>query len=584
MKESLPGSGPRGPITDGYGLGNGGPCAGRSAGSFFSLALKILLPVLILAAVIGWRLHVNSVAAKTLQQTGGGGGRGGGAGAGRGPVSVGTASAVVRDIVHTFSTTANIESPQTVKISPRVAEQILTISVREGDTVRSGQVLARLDDTQLAAAVRKEQALLAEGQAKLLQAEVTQSSVLTPVQTLIRQNRAALASSRINLSQVTRSYAQQVAAADAAVADAQSRVASAQAAIANSEAGLQSAQANQQNDNTQLARANSLFSQGAVAKQDVETASTTASVQTANVGVAQAQIKVAQAGLQSAQAQLKSAQEQDAITRAKGPSDIEAARSTLVQAQSQLRNANANTVQSAAYQATLAGLRADVLSTRADLATAQAQLAETVIRSPIDGFVSSRLADPGTLASPGTPIMNLQALRTVWVNIPIPQEQIAHVAVGQQAAVTMDSVPGRGFTGRVFEIDPSADPSSRNFTVRLSLANPASLLKPGMYAQVSLVTEHVRGATVVPLEAVQKDADGAFVWTLAADSTVHRQVIVAGASDDNGIAVLSGVRPGEKVVTANAATLKDGATVTVGGIGGPGGAGGKKGGHRRRPQ
>ena len=582
MKESLPGSDPRGPITDGYGRSEV-QRPGRSAGSILSLGLKILLSVLILAAVIGWRLHANSVAAKALQQTGGGGG-GRGAGAARGPVTVGTASATVRDIVHTFATTANIESPETVKISPRVAEQILTISVKEGDTVRQGQVLARLDDTQLAAAVRKEQALLAEGQAKLLQAEVTQSSVLTPVQTLIRQNRAALTASRINLSQVTRSYAQQVAAADAAVADAQSKVASAQAAIANAQAGLQSAQANQQNDNTQLARENSLFSQGAVAKQDVETASTTASVQTANVGVAQAQVRVAQAGLQSALSELKSAQEQDAITRAKGPSDIEAARSTLVQAQSQLKNASANTVQTAAYQATLAGLRADVLSTRADLATAQAQLAETIIRSPIDGFVSSRLADPGTLASPGTPIMNLQGLRTVWVNIPIPQEQIAQVAVGQQAAVTVDSVPGHPFTGRVFEIDPSADPSSRDFTVRLSLPNPDALLKPGMYAQVSLMTQHVRGATVVPLEAVQKDADGSFVWTLAADSTVHRQAVTTGASDDNGVAILSGVSPGEKVVTVNASTLKDGATVVVGGLGGPGGAGGKKGGHHRRPQ
>ena len=534
---------------------------------------------MILAGVIGWRLHANSIAAKALQQ-GGGGGKGGGAG--RGPVSVGTAPAVVRDIVHTFATTANIESPETVKISPRVAEQILTITVKEGDPVRQGEVLARLDDTQLAAAVRKEQALLAEGQAKLLQAEVTQTSVLTPVETLIRQNRAGVASARANFTQVRQSYAQQVAAADAAVADAQGRVASAQAAIANAQAGLQSAQANQENDNTALTRETSLFNQGAVAKQDVDNARTVASVQNANVGVAQAQIKVAQAGLQSALSQLKSAQEQDTITRAKGPSDIEAARSTFVQAQSQLKNANANTAQRAAYQATLAGLRADVLSTRADLATAQAQLAETIIRSPINGFVSSRLADPGTLASPGTPIFNLQALSTVWVNIPIPQEQIAQVAVGQQAAVTVDTLPGRRFTGRVFEIDPSADPSSRDFTVRLSLPNPSAQLKPGMFARVTLVTQHVRGATVVPLEAIQKDDQGSFVWTLAADSTVHRQPVVTGASDDNGVAVVSGLQPGQKVVTVNGARLKDGAAVVLGSVGGAAGAGGKAGGHHRR--
>ena len=317
-----------------------------------------------------------------------------------------------------------------------------------------------------------------------------------------------------------------------------------------------------------------MFRQGAVAQQDVDNARTVANVQIANVGVAQAQINVAQAGLQSAEAELKAAEEQDTITRAKAPSDIEAAQSTVVSSQAQLKNANANTVQKAAYQATLAGLRADALSTQADLVTAQAQLAETVIRSPIDGFVSSRLADPGTLASPGTPILNLQALQVVWVNVPVPQEQIGVVASGQTAAVTVDSIPGQYFTGRVFEIDPSADPSSRDFTIRLSLANRNALLKPGMYAHVTLVTQHVRNATVVPLEAIQTDAAGTYVWTLAAGSTAHRQPVTTGARDDNGVAVLSGLKPGEKVVTVNANRLKDGGAVVLGGVGGSGGAGG----------
>ena len=547
---------------------------------FTNITFKVLLPLVLLAGLIVWRLHANAASAKALQQTGGGGGRNGAAG--RGPTSVGVAPVSVRDIVHTFATTANIESPQTVKISPRVAEQITTITVKEGDPVRAGQVLIQLDDTQLAAAVRKEQALLAEGQAKLLQTQVTENSVLTPLETQIRQNQAGLASSRANYNQVRESYIQQVAAADAAVADAQSKVAGAQAATANAQAGLLSAQANQENDTTQLTRETSLFNQGAVAKQDVDNARTTAAVQNANVGVAQAQIKVAQASLQSALSELKAAQEQDTITRAKGPSDIEAARTTFVQAQAQLKNANANTDQRAAYQATLAGLRADVLSTKADLATAQAQLAETIVRSPIDGFVSSRLADPGTLASPGTAILNLQALSTVWVNIPIPQEQIGEVAAGQSATVTVDTLPGQAFTGRVFEIDPSADPASRNFTVRVSLSNPNKALKPGMFARVILVTQHVRSATVVPLEAIQKDDAGTFVWTLAADSTVHRLPVVTGASDDNGIAIVSGLAPGQKVVTVNAGRLKDGAAVVLGGIGGPGGVGGAHGGHHRK--
>ena len=138
--------------------------------------------------------------------------------------------------------------------------------------------------------------------------------------------------------------------------------------------------------------------------------------------------------------------------------------------------------------------------------------------------------------------------------------------------MTVDTVPGHIFYGSVFEIDPSADPSSRDFTVRLALPNPSSLLKPGMYAHVTLVTQHVRRARVVPLEALQTDADGAFVWTLASDMTVHRQAVTTGARDDNGVAIVSGLHPGDKVVTVNAARLKDGETVVMGGIGGPAGA------------
>ena len=166
------------------------------------IVFALLLPLLLITGLIVWRLHANATAAKALQQTGGGaGGRGA---AGRGPTSVAVASAAVRDIIHTFSTSANIESPETVKISPRVAEQITAITVKEGDPVHQGQILAQLDDTQLAAAARKEQALLAEGNAKLLQAEVTQTSVLTPVQTLIRQNKAALKASQINYRETPR--------------------------------------------------------------------------------------------------------------------------------------------------------------------------------------------------------------------------------------------------------------------------------------------------------------------------------------------------------------------------------------------
>jgi len=548
--------------------------------------VKILIPVLILAGLIGWRVHLNKVSAQALQTNGGGGGgRGGGRGNRSSNVSVGKVQ--MRDIVHTFSTTANIESPQTVKLSPKIAGVITQITVKEGDPVQIGQVLVKLDDSELQAAVRKNQAMLAVARAHLLQTQATQSSTLTPLATQIVQNQAAVRSAEASYNQLSDTFAQQVAAADALVTDAQSKVASAAAAVVNAQAAQTSAEANAANANTSLTRQTALLDAGAVAKQDVDNARTTAAVQAGSVGVAKAQVNAAQANLQSAQAQLKSAQNQATITKRKSRSDIAAAHASLVQAEQQLKNSKANTDQRAAYHATVAGLQADVQSAQADLITAQVQLSQTVIKSTINGFVSSRLADPGTLASPGTPVMNLQALKQVWVNVPIPQEQIAQISQGQDVTVTIDSLTGQKFHGRIFQINPSGDPSSRDFTVRVALDNDKAELKPGMFARISLDTEHIRGATVVPLEGIKKDDEGSYVWLFnAADSTIHRQAITIGASDDNGSQVLSGVKPGDQIVTVGGTRLKDGAKVTLGGVGGAGkdGKGGKGGHGKRHPQ
>lgn len=556
--------------------------------------IMIVLGVALLSGAIVWRVHTNSVAAKELQQGGGGAGRGGGGRRG-GPAVVAETTVGVRDVVNTFSTTANIESPQTVKLSPKLAGQITMIAVKEGDAVRRGQVLVKLDDSELRSTVRKEQALLAVSRAHLLQAEATEGSTLTPLATQIVQNQATIRSAEANYNQLKDTYAQQVAAADAAVTDAESKVAAAQASVANAQAALRSAQANESNANTALSRQAALFSQGAVAQQDVDNARTAASVQTGNVGVAQAQVNAALANLKSSQAQLNSAKNTDVIAKRKSQSDIQAAHATLVQAQQQLKNSRANTDQRAAYQANLAALRADVQSTQADLVNAQVQLSQTVLTSPIDGFVSSRLADPGTLASPGTVILNLQGIRQVWVNVPVPQEQIGHIAIGQEATITLDTLPGRKFIGRVFQINPSADPANRNFTIRVALDNSQQLLKPGMFARVTLETARVPHATVVPLEAIQTDETGSYVWTVTMDpvdpsapkpagtgpgkapsGTVTRKPITLGLSDDNGSVVLSGLSPGDKVVSAGQQRLKDGAKVTISAPGG-----GKKGGRNR---
>jgi RND family efflux transporter MFP subunit len=304
------------------------------------------------------------------------------------------------------------------------------------------------------------------------------------------------------------------------------------------------------------------------------------------VDVAKAQVNAANAGEDSARAQLAAAKQQADLARSKGQSDVRAARAKYSQSRSALVNARANSAQKPAYQANLAALQADVESAAAAVMTSQVQLDETTLRSPIDGFVTARLMDPGSLASPSQPILTLQSIRQVWANIPVPEEEIGRVTLGQTATVTIDSLPNTPFAGKVVQINPSADPASRDFTVRIALDNGRELIRPGMYARVALVTEHVPHALAVPNEAIQTDADGTFAWVIGDDGAIHRQAVATGVSDDNGIAVLSGLSPGMKVVTTFTGHLKDGQTVKIGSAGGAGGAPGKggKGGHKRHKE
>ncbi|HEY3333584.1 MAG TPA: efflux RND transporter periplasmic adaptor subunit [Capsulimonadaceae bacterium] len=544
--------------------------------------IAILLSVIVLGSLIGWRLHVTKQNQADVAATGG---------KSKGPVSVRVVKAESRDITKTFEATANIESPQTVKITPKLTALIDAVTVHEGDPVTAGQVLVRLDQSEPAATVRKQQAAVAEAKARLAQARATQNQVSVGVGTNIQQMQAAVNSAAADYNQTKQNYNAQVASAESAVTDAQGRVDSAKAAQANADAAIRNAQANLNNASSKLTRLESLYKQNFIAAQDVDDQRTTVSVQQGSLDVTQAQLNTAKAALSSALAQKSAAEQQASIAKTKGQADIDAANARLQQAKAALVNAQANTAQRPAYVANLQALAATVQSAQADLTNAEVTLAQTVLRSPVNGFVTARSIEPGSMASPGNAILSIQTVRQVWASVPVPEEQIGFVHDGMQATIAIDTLPKRPFTGRVIQINPSADPSSRQFTVRIALDNSQGLLKPGMFARASFVTNKVLGATTVPPEAVEAESDGtSYVWVVGEDMTVHKSVVTTGINDDKGVQITSGIESGATVVTLFNGRLKDGGLVRVGkkkaaggsdapGAGGDagGGAGGHKG-------
>jgi RND family efflux transporter MFP subunit len=149
--------------------------------------------------------------------------------------------------------------------------------------------------------------------------------------------------------------------------------------------------------------------------------------------------------------------------------------------------------------------------------------------------------------------------------VPVPEEVSAKVHLGASAQVTLDALPGRAFAGHITQINPSADPESRQFAVRVTLDNADNLIRPGTFAHVAIETERVRDAVVVPREAVQRGEGGASVVVVDGSDTARHRPVTLGASDANGIAVTEGLTPGEKVVTLCTFPLKDGQQVSLGG-------------------
>jgi RND family efflux transporter MFP subunit len=502
----------------------------------------LLILILVLFSLIGYRLvqkrarYEAQVAQRAARM--------------KAPPVVSVSPARVQDVARVFDAVGSVEAPLSVKIAAKVTGRIQFLLFHEGDAIRKGQVLVRIDPTEVEANLRQQKAALAEAQYRLAQAETTQNPSNVSVATQLHQQEAALASAEADYNQASENYRAQVDSADAAVS--------------NFDASVRSAQANLANARARYNRLEELYRQGFIAAQDVDDARTAVGMQ--------------EAAVDAVAAQRRAAQRQAEIVRRKGKADIEAARARVTQARAALEYAKANTAQKSAYQQSLAALRSAVAAAEEEVKAAEARRADTVLTAPFSGFVTGRFLDPGAVVTAGQPILAVQAMRQVWVTIPVPEEVSGTISLGIPARVTLDALPGRLFAGEVTQVNPSADPTSRQFLVRVTLDNPGNVIKPGTFAHVAIETQRVRGATVVPREAVQRGQDGSFVMVVDNSSVARRRAVTLGASGTDVIAITKGIRPGEKVVTLSAYPLKDGQTVSAGERGAKTGAG-----HRPRP-
>jgi len=201
----------------------------------------------------------------------------------------------------------------------------------------------------------------------------------------------------------------------------------------------------------------------------------------------------------------------------------------------------------------------------------RAAIARKTIRAPFSGVLGLRRVNLGQYLSGGDALVTLQSLNPIYVNFGVPQQSTGQMRVGRTVRITSDSLPGVEFSGRVTAIDSVVDEATRNIQVQATLANPGGQLRPGMFVQAAAGLG--TGATIValPTSAISYApfGDSVFVVTdLKSPSGqsyrgVRQQFVKLGSARGDQIAVTSGVKPGDEVVTSGLFKLRNGAAVVV---------------------
>jgi RND family efflux transporter MFP subunit len=199
-----------------------------------------------------------------------------------------------------------------------------------------------------------------------------------------------------------------------------------------------------------------------------------------------------------------------------------------------------------ASAAQVSALKAQENAAKAQAAGAHAMLQYAHIRAPFAGVVTARMVDPGALAAPGVPLLQIDRDGPLELQATVDESAISAVHLGLSLPVNVDSVPAADTAGNVTEIVPAADPSSHSFLVKISL--PASKqLRVGMYGSVKIPTG-THQAILVPSSAIVTRGSLPCAYVLDNNGIAQLRYITVGTTQDNLVEVLSGISADERLV------------------------------------
>jgi membrane fusion protein (multidrug efflux system) len=201
----------------------------------------------------------------------------------------------------------------------------------------------------------------------------------------------------------------------------------------------------------------------------------------------------------------------------------------------------------------------------------RATIERKTIRAPFPGMLGIREVNLGQYLTAGAPVVPLQSLNPIYVNFGVPQQRVGEMRLGRTVRVTAADLGDAAYNGRITAVDSVVDEATRNVRVQATLANPGGKLRPGMFVQSQVLVGANRSVITLPASAINYApyGDSVFIVTDLKDPKgntyrgVRQQVVKLGGARGDQMSVLSGISPGDEVVTSGVFKLRNGAAVQV---------------------
>jgi membrane fusion protein (multidrug efflux system) len=219
-------------------------------------------------------------------------------------------------------------------------------------------------------------------------------------------------------------------------------------------------------------------------------------------------------------------------------------------------------------------VQAQVQQAEAALTSARSRLDDATITAPISGIIGKRYYEAGDMANPSLPLVKIVQMKRVKIEFNATEEDLGKLAVGQEANITVKAFPGQSFAGSVSKISPILDPTTRMAEVEVLVDNEQGLLKPGMYAEVEVITGIIDNVIVIPrfttiestalqrIEGKDRVVKNYYVFVVDSNRAVQKKLDILYANHQ-WLAVKSGVEIGDQLVVAGQNNLREGLPVLI---------------------